>query len=101
MAKQGGPRKVVVEEQKGSRRCAVAARRGVGARSVVVDATARPAFVLALCGGGTSWHFSKNCRHAWWVSRRAPHRTCAYRRKIEAPLNWRGLLLRLLEGPFL
>src|SRR6516164_3062261 len=24
---------------------------------------------------GTSWHSSKNCHHAWWASRRAPHRT--------------------------
>jgi len=23
---------------------------------------------------GTSWHCSRNCRHAWWASRRAPHR---------------------------
>ena len=26
------------------------------------------------CGAGTFWHFSKNCRHAWWASRRAPSR---------------------------
>src|SRR5215831_18335206 len=24
---------------------------------------------------GKSWRSSRNCRHAWWVSRRAPHRT--------------------------